>query len=161
MIDCYYDHYQEMNQLEAAFITQNGDAQSILESKNALIEFKEARMTAGISLASVGLSLASAGKFFNLLKFNQSKIGPDEIKAATKIMNYLSQSQIAKKIKDVSSLISNPAMEKIDLFFSQLAKVSEKNRIKFLEYLSNKSTTPQKIKDIIEEALLAGKSCKI
>jgi hypothetical protein len=156
-----YDHYQEMNQLEAAFMTQNGDTQSILESKNALIEFKEARMTAGISLASVGLSLANAGRFFNILKFNQSKVGPDEIKAATKIMNYLSQSQIAKKIKEVSSMMTNPAIEKIDLFFSQLAKVSEINRVKFLEYLSNKSTTPQKIKEVIEEALLAAKSCKV
>lgn len=153
-----YDQYQEMNRLEAAYLTRNSDSTAIIEAKNALVEFKDARMTAGISLASVGLSLASAGKLFSILK-SDAKISPDQIKAATKILRYLGQTQMAKRVKDVVRVLGEAGMEKLDSFLLYLAKAGEKSRVKFLELLADGKITPEKIKEIIEASLEAAKNC--
>ena len=153
-----FDQYQEMNRLEAAYLTQNSDSTAIIEAKNALVEFKDARMTAGISLASVGLSLASAGKLFSILK-SDAKISPDQVKAATKILRYLGQTQMAKRVKDVVRVLGEAGMEKLDTFLLHLAKVGESSRIKFLELLKNEKITPEKLKEIIESSLEAAKNC--
>jgi poly-D-alanine transfer protein DltD len=98
---------------------------------------------------------------FNLLKFNSGKISPDEVKAASKILTYLANTQTAKRLKDVIHVLGANGAEKMDLFFSQLAKVSEKNRIKLLEKLKDSSFAPDKLKKIVEDALNAAKSCKL
>ena len=153
-----FDQYQEMNRLEAAYLTRNSDSTAIIEAKNALVEFKDARMTAGISLASVGLSLASAGKLFSILK-SDAKISPDQVKAATKILRYLGQTQMAKRVKDVVRVLGEAGMEKLDTFLLYLAKAGESSRIKFLELLKDGKITPEKIKEIVEASLEAAKNC--
>jgi hypothetical protein len=156
-----YQQHQEMVTQEASFLTNNGDRQSLTDAKTALLEYKDARFTAALTLVGVGLSGASAGKLFNLLKFNSGKISPDEVKAASKILTYLANTQTAKRLKDVIHVLGANGAEKMDLFFSQLAKVSEKNRIKLLEKLKDSSFAPDKLKKIVEDALNAAKSCKL
>lgn len=152
------DQYQEINRLEAAYLTKNSDSSAILEAKNALVEFKDARLTAGISLASVGLSLTNAGRLFNLLKLDSS-VSPDQVKAATKILRYLAQTQVAKRIKDVVRVLGEAGMEKLERFFLFLAQAGESSRLKFLELLKDTKITPEKIKEIVESSLEAAKNC--
>jgi hypothetical protein len=155
-----YDNYIEMNQLESAFLNQNTDTTAILEAKTALIEFKDARISAGLSLAGAGLSLLSAGSLFQILKTTEAKVSPDQIKAASKIMRYISQTATARKLKDIALILGDKGIDKIDAFLLQLAKVSETGRVKFLELLNNSKMTPEKIKEVIESALDAAKNCK-
>jgi hypothetical protein len=154
-----YDNYLEMNQLESSYLTQNADAEAVLEAKNALVEFKDARFSAGLSLMNTGLNLLAFGSFFNILKTSNAKISPEEIKAASKIMKYLSDTATAKKLKDVAKILGSKGTQKLDMFLLALAKVGEKNRIKFLELLADKKITPEKIKEIIEASLDAAKNC--
>ncbi len=156
-----YQQHREMIEQEASFLTNNGDRQNITDAKQALIEYKDARFTAGLSLLGVGLSGASAGKLFNLLKFNSGKVSPDEVKAASKILTYLANTQTAKRFKDVIQALGANGAEKMDLFLANLAKVSEKNRIKLLEKIKDSSFATDKIKKIVEDALTAAKTCKI
>ncbi len=153
-----YDQFAEMNRLEAAYLTKNSDSQSILEAKNALVEFKDARMTAGISFASVGLSLASAGKLLSIFK-TDTIISPDQIKAAAKILRFLGQTQVAKRVKDVVRILGESGMDKFDTFLLRLARVGEGSRIKFLELLKDGKITPERLREVIEASLEAAKNC--
>lgn len=153
-----YDAYQEMGKLESAYLTQNADAQAIMEAKNALVEFKDARFSAGFALVNVGLNAATAISIFNLIKYDP-KVSPDHIKGAAKILRELSQTATARKLKDVAKLFGDKGMEKIDLFLLYLAKSGEAGRVKFLELLTNAKMTPEKIKEIMEAALDAAKNC--
>ena len=153
-----YDSYQEMNKLEQSFLTASADPEAILEAKNALIEFKDARFRAVFALANMGINAFSAFSVFNILKVDP-KVSPDKIKAASKIMRYISETRTAQKLKNVALILGDKGMEKLDLFLLQLAKIGEVSRVKFLELLTNAKMTPEKIKEIIEAALDAAKNC--
>jgi hypothetical protein len=154
------DNYQEMNRLEGAYLTQNSDSQAINQAKDALIEFKEARLLAGISFVGLGMNVLNAGRLFNILKTSSSKVSPDEIKAASKIMKYISGTTAGKRLKEISLLMGEKAMDKIDYFLLNLTKSGEINRLKFLELLSDSKIVPAKIKTIIEDSLEAIKNCE-
>lgn len=151
--------WDEAQKLEAAYLTHNGDINNILIAQKALVDFKEARLSAAISLAAVGLHAVTVGKVFNLLKSTNAKIGPDEVRAATKIMHYLGQTKVAKSLQDTAVMLGKAGAEKIDDFLFLLARAGETNRIKFLELLQNAKLTPDKIKIIVEDALEAAKTC--
>lgn len=154
-----YNFWDESKRLEEAFLTQNSDRGAVLEAQVALTEFKDARLSAGISLASMGLNLIVAGKLFNILKTGTNKVSADELKAATKIIQYLSETKVAKALKDTAAMLGAAGVEKIDDFLLLLARAGEKNRIKFLELLKDGKLTPDKIKTIVEDALDAAKNC--
>lgn len=147
------EQYQEMNRLEAAFLTQNTDGFATIEAKNALIEFKDARLSAAISLANVGLSLTTAGKLFNILKSTNAKISPDQIQAAAKILRLIGETQIATRLKNAALLMGEGGLEKVNSFLLYLLSASESTRNKFLELLKNEKTTPEKLAQVIEQAL--------
>ena len=153
-----YDAYQEMNRQESAYLTQNTDTMAITDAKNALVEFKDARFSAGFSLANVGLNAFAANSLFNLIKINP-KVSPDQLKIATKIMRHLSQTATARKLKDVVKIMGDKGLDKIDLFLLHLARTGESGRIKFLELMSNSKITPDKIREVIESSLEAAKNC--
>lgn len=152
-----YDHYKEMDQLESAYLTKNSDATALTEAKNALIDFKEARLMAGLSLAAVGLNLVNVGSVFNIFKAGNATA--TELNAATKILKYISDTQVAGRLKEIVKAIGASGAEKLDNFLLRLAQVGEKSRIKFLELLVTGKLTPEKYKDIIEASLLAAKNC--
>jgi hypothetical protein len=154
-----YDDLQEMNRLETSFLTQNSDSESLTLAKDALKDFKEARLLLGISFISIGMSAGNAGTFLNILK-TETKVTPDQIRAATKIMQYISKTAVGKRLADVAQVMGNKGMEKIDYFLLNLAKVGEKNRVKFLELLSDSKVLPEKIRDVIETSLEAIKNCE-
>jgi hypothetical protein len=151
------DHYKEMDQLESAYLTKNSDAQALTEAKNALVDFKEARLKAGLAFASLGLNLVNVGRVFNIFKMGNSSV--TELNAATKILKSISNTQVVGRLKEIVRAIGNSGSEKLDIFFLRLAQTGEKGRIKFLELLKDKKLTPDKYKEIIESSLLAAKSC--
>jgi hypothetical protein len=151
------DHYKEMDQLESAYLTKNSDATALTEAKNALVDFKEARMMAGLSMASMGLNLVNVGSVFNILK--SGKATATELNAATKILKYVGDTQVAARLKEIVQAIGVSGAEKLDMFLLRLAQVGEKGRIKFLELLKDRKMTPEKYKEIIESSLLAAKNC--
>jgi len=151
------DHYQEMNQLESAYLTKNSDAQSITDAKDTLIKFKEARLMAGLSLAGVGLNLVNVGSVFNIFKMRNTTTA--ELNAATKILRSIGDTKVASKLKEIVKVMGANGAEKLDNFLLLLAKTGEKNRIKFLELLKDSKLTPEKFKDIIESSLNAANKC--
>ena len=153
------NYWDEAQKLEASYLTRNGDIHNILIAQKALVDFKEARLSATISLAAVGLHALTVGKVFNLLKSTNSVVGPDEVRAATKIMHYLGKTKVAKSLQDTAVMLGKAGAEKIDDFLFLLARTGEVNRIKFLELLQSAKLTPDKIKIIVEDALEAAKAC--
>lgn len=151
------DHYQEMNQLESAYMTKNSDAKAITEARDALVSFKEARLMAGLSLAGVGLNLVNVGSVFNIFKMGNAT--STELNAATKILKSIGDTKVASKLKEIVKAMGESGAEKLDNFLLFLAKTGETNRIKFLELLKNGKLTPEKFKDVIESSLEAAKKC--
>lgn len=151
------DHYKEMDQLESAYLTKNSDAMALTEAKNALVDFKEARLMAGISLASLGLNLVNVGSVFNI--FKSGKATTAELNAATKILKCISDTKVVNRLKEITKAIGISGADKLDNFLLRLAHTGEKGRIKFLELLMSGKITPEKYKDIIEASLLAAKNC--
>jgi hypothetical protein len=151
------DHYKEMDQLESAYLTKNSDAKALSEAKNALVDFKEARLMAGISLASLGLNLVNVGSVFNI--FKSGKATTAELNAATKILKCISDTKVVNRLKEITKAIGISGANKLDDFLLQLAKAGEKGRLKFLELLMSGKITPEKYKDIIEASLVAAKNC--
>lgn len=151
------EHYAEMNQLESAYLTNNSDSQSITEAKNALVNFKEARLMAGLSLAGVGLSVVNFGALFNI--FKSGKATRAEISATAKILRTIGDTKVALKLREVSKIMGSNALARLDEFFLHLAKTKESTRAKFLELLKNGQLTPQSLKEIIESSLEALRKC--
>lgn len=151
------EHYREMDQLESAYLTKNADAQALSEAKNALVDFKEARLMAGISFASLGLNLVNVGAVFNI--FKSGKATATELNAATKILKCIGDTEVVSRLKEIVLALGTKGSEKLDNFLLLLAQAGEKGRIKFLELLKDKKLTPEKYKEIIETSLLAAKNC--
>lgn len=82
-----------------------------------------------------------------------------EFKATTKIMEYLSENATTQKLAQTAKLIGSKGSDLIDQFLLHLAKTSEKIRLATLDLLKDTKITPQKIKEIFEEALEAAKKC--
>jgi hypothetical protein len=157
------DSFQEMNKFEKALLTENTDSHSLIENRDALLAFKEARMKSLLALAGAGTSVVRLEKFFDLSRFitnGASSIKLPELRALTNIMEGLSQTKVASKIQDVIKLIGESGASKIDDFLLKLAKIGDKTRHRFLELLSNQQITPKKLKEIIDEALEVAKNCK-
>ena len=151
------DHYQEMNQLESAYLTKNSDAQALTEARDALVNFKEARMMAAISLAGLGLNFVNIGSVATLMKAGSAS--KNELVAATKIFNLISEKAVALRLKEIIKSIGETGAEKLDTFFLYLAKTGEAGRLKFLELLKEGKLTPENYKEIIEASLAAAKNC--
>lgn len=156
-----YNYLQEVQNLESAYLNQNADGQALSRARDALVEFKEARLDAVQSLASLGFNIATTGTFFNLLKASGKKaLKPAELLAGTQIMKHISQTAVARKLKDVSNIMGNKSGDKLDKFLLNLAQVGENNRIKFLNFLSNSKIVPEQVKQVIDEALEALRVCE-
>lgn len=155
-----YDSYEEMNKIERALLTQNTDAASIIEKRDAYLSFKDARMKSMMSLASAGLSVVGLDKFYSLTKFAGSSLSLSEFKATTKIMEYLSENSVAQKLAQVAKIAGNKGSDLIDQFLFALAKTGEKVRLSTLDLLKDSSMTPKKLKEIFEEALEVSKKCR-
>jgi hypothetical protein len=146
-----YDEYQEMKELEAAYLNHNGDSGNLIDARDALIEFKHQRLKTAMALASLGGNVVGALNFPSLsLSSVQS---PEFLKSMTKIMSYLEKTEIGKKLARIMVLMGARAQEKVQQFLIKLAGMGENARIKFLEMLESKSYTPEQLKNIIESAL--------
>ncbi|MBY0413841.1 MAG: hypothetical protein K2Q18_06735 [Bdellovibrionales bacterium] len=115
-----YDYYNEKQRLEEAFLTNNGDTQNITDASKALAEYKEALLSATISLAGVGLGALSTGKLFNMIKISNGRVTPSEVSGAAKILNFVSQNAVAQRLKDVTKVLGDKGMEKLELFLFEL-----------------------------------------
>lgn len=151
--------YQEESRIESAILSNNTDQYSILEKRDAYLEFKEARNRALISIASLGFTTIRIDRFFELSRFAQGTLKLNEMKAATKILNYLKEEKYAKKILEGAKLLGGKGSDMLDEFLLRLATVSEKVRINTLELMKDSTITPQKIKEIISESLEMAKKC--
>ena len=153
-----YDSYIESNKIEQALLSNNSDNQSIIEKKDTYLAFKESRMKALISLASIATSVIPIQKFFALTRLTQNVSVP-QLKILTNIMDTIGETETAKKLVSVASIIGKNGTEKLDEFFLRLATVSENLRLKTLETLKNHQITPQKLKEIFEKSLEAAQKC--
>lgn len=154
-----YQSHREMLQLENAFITNNGDARNITDAKVALEDYKENRTAAMISLAGVGLGFVNFGKVFSMAQLGAKNFKVPTLIANSKILKAISDTRIAKKIKDALSTAGGLTSAKLDSFLSKLAESSESVRIKILELMKDSRFTSSDLKLLVEDALNAAKKC--
>lgn len=157
-----YDHYQEMKEFEGAFLTRNSDEQSIIEARDALTDFKQARFDAalaiGFSLVDLGGVKAAASISQRSIRLAQGAgkvLSPKQLKALSSIYKFISNNAISNKLAKVVELLGANGGKKLDEFLTLLASMSEGARLKFLNKLLDSNMTPEKIKKIVEEALEA------
>lgn len=153
-----YDEARELDRMEKAIFTNNSDDKSIQEAEATLKAFKEARLQLGLNLAgAVGSYALGATKIPSLIAGKSLSIG--ELKIVNSILNRINDSATALKLMRAVKLIKGPAEELFERFIVSLSKVSESTRLKFLNMLQDSKITPEKLKEIIEEALKAQKNC--
>ena len=164
-----YRHYQDFLDFERAFIAGNSDGQSILKAQKALTDFKSARIEAALS---IGFSLANLGvlKAANKLGYVSLSAGrkglqtlsPKQLEVLSSIYKAIARPKVASKLREVLKLMGRKGGEKLDQFLTLLSQSSESMRIKLLEALADTKMTPNKIKEIIEEALevVSKQGCK-
>jgi hypothetical protein len=154
-----YDEYLETNKIEMALLSNNADGYSIIEKKDAYLNFKDARTKASIAFIGAGLSAIRLEKFFDLARMSHSSFNLSEMKAMTKIFDTLKDNQVVAKISDLSKMLGKNASNILDEFFLRLAKASEKSRISLLELLKDSKISSEKLKEIIEKSLANAKNC--
>ena len=154
-----YQAHKETTQLENAFLSNNGDSQNIVEARAALENYKENRTNAMISLASAGLGVANFSKLFSMMKLGSKSFGISEMKTSSKILDYVADTKVAKKLKTVSLSLGEYSQVKIDTFLYRLAQGGESIRTKILEMLKDTRFTPKEMQQMFEEALAAAKNC--
>lgn len=154
-----YDEYLESNKIELALLSNNADGYSIVEKKDAYLNFKDARTKASIAFIGAGLSVIRLDKFFDLARMGHASFNLTEMKAMTKIFDTLRDNQVVAKISELSKIMGKNASNTLDEFFLRLAKVSEKSRISLLELLKDSKISSEKLKEIIEKSLANAKYC--
>jgi hypothetical protein len=159
-----HDHYQAMNEYDRAFLAGSGDTQNIVDVRQTLSKYKEARFDALLSLGFSAVDLGamkSVGKIGSVTSKGLNKtLTPKQMDAVTYFYKRISSdSALMGKLVRASKEMGESAGAKIDDFIQSLALVGEKSKNMILDYLSNSSLTPNKIKNIIDDAIEAGKSC--
>lgn len=154
-----YDEYLESNKIEMAILTNNTDNTSIIERKEAYLNFKDARTKASLAFLGAGLSAFRLERFFDLTRLSTSSLKISELKAMTKIFEVISDNQVVSKINATGKMLGKNASNLMDEFFLRLAKVSENTRISLLELLKDSKLTPEKLKEIVENSLAVAKNC--
>lgn len=153
-----YDEARELDRMEKAIFTDNSDDKSIQEAHETLKAFKEARLQLALNLAgAVGSYAIGATKIPALVAGKSLSIG--QLKIVNNILNRISDSTTAVKLLRAINLIKGPAEELLERFVIALSKTSESSRQKFLKMLHDAKITPEKLKEIIGDALKASKNC--
>ncbi len=148
----------ELDRMEKAIFSNNGDQNSIKEATDTLVAFKEARLQLAIGLVGATGSLALGATKIPALIATKS-LSIKELKIVNSILNSINNSATAIKIARAIKLWGKPIDDLFEQFILALSKVSESTRLKFLKTLENSKLTPEKLKEIIQDALNAAKNC--
>ncbi|MGZ3809429.1 MAG: hypothetical protein ACXVCE_15200, partial [Bacteriovorax sp.] len=145
--------YDEMNRSESAYLTKNANAKSLIEAKEALVEFKEARLTSALSLLSSGLTAFPLKKILNLLERTDGAASPEEVKNASRVLSAVKDHGVAKRLQEIISLMGSLGEEKMSHFLVLLIKGGEKLLTQFLGCLRDSTIPTDKIEKVVEKAL--------
>ncbi|MDD4975174.1 MAG: hypothetical protein PHY93_12525 [Bacteriovorax sp.] len=148
-----YKSYDEMNRSESAYLTKNADGQSLIEAKEALVEFKEARLTSVLSLLSSGLTVFPLKKILDLLERTDGAASPEEVRNASRVLSAIKNHGVAKRLQDIISLMGSLGEEKMSHFLVLLVKGGENLLTKFLGCLRDSTIPTAKIESVVENAL--------
>ncbi len=163
------ERYNEMRDMELAYLTGNSDRLSIVEARENLTAFKEARLRAALSL---GFSVTDLGGL-KLLKASQA--GTKAAKAQQSLLNSLSQTDMknftktykqfaqgkaAKILFEAGKKMGKDGGRNIDEFLLLLSKTKPTTRDKLLLKLQTGQLSPQQLKELIENSLTKGKNTR-
>lgn len=155
-----YDEKQELDRMERALFSQNADKETIRESEQTLKEFKEARLQLFFNLGgAVGSYALSATKIPSLI--GAKALNVKELKVVNSVLNSLNNSASVAKVGRVVAMIGKPGLEIFENFLVRLSQGSEKTRVRFLSMMKDKAMTPEKLKEIIEDALKKSQKCPL
>ncbi|MCP4913347.1 MAG: hypothetical protein GY909_09515 [Oligoflexia bacterium] len=159
-----YDHYTEMREFEGGFLTGNSDTQSIIEARESLSEFKQARFDAALAVGFSILDLGGLKAASTIIKKGgqaaargASALSPKQLDVLSDLYRVISNKFISTKLANVVRLMGENGGKKLDEFLTLLATMPSDLRLKFLNKLRDSNMTPEKLKQIIEEALEAAK----
>jgi hypothetical protein len=163
------DHYSAISEFDASYLAGNSDEYGIVESREALTEFKEARMYAALSLGFAAMDIGllkmmrSGGKVGSGAKTKNGMVAgrltPNQLKVLSSIYQVITKPAIAQKILQTIGRMGRGGAAKMDRFITLLSEVSDKKRIQFLKRLDQSSMSPALLRRIANEALRASKSC--
>lgn len=144
----------------SALFSQNADKETIRESEQTLKEFKEARLQLFFNLGgAVGSYALSATKIPSLI--GAKTLNVKELKVVNSVLNSLNNSATVAKVGRTIALIGKPGLEIFENFLVRLSQGSEKTRVRFLSMMKDKAMTPEKLKEIIEDALKKSQKCPL
>ena len=143
------DNYNEMSKLESAYLTNNSDKTSLIETKNILIKFKEARVATFISLLGMGLYGWQAEEILHFTKIKKENILLDEIKHSTKILNYINEFSLIEKSKELVTLLGPSGELALSKFLISLVNNGESLLVNFLEVMKDSNINIHSISDFV------------
>lgn len=164
-----YEHIQDFDRFEAAFLTGNSDDHSVVEAQEALAEFKEARFEAALSIGFSALDIAGMSTLTkgsrlgaNVAKVSGKVMSPRQMNALSKLYQGIKASKLGGVFRQARQLMGKVGGKKMDRFLTFLSQSKEGLRIRFLEALKRKGVGPVWLKNAVDESLdAAGKQCKL
>lgn len=155
-----YEEKQDLDRMERALFSQNTDKESIKESEQTLKAFKEARLQLFFNLGgAVGSYALSATKIPNLI--GAKALNVKELKIVNSVLNSINNSTTVAKVGRTIAIFGKPGLELFESFIVRLSQGSEKTRLRFLTMMKDKAMTPEKLKEIIEDALKKSQKCPL
>lgn len=155
-----YEEKQELDRMERALFSQNADNKTIKEAEEALKDFKEARLQLFFNLGgAVGSYALSATKIPSLI--GAKALNVKELKVVNAVLNSINNSATGAKVARTIQIFGKPGLELFENFIVRLSQGSEKTRLRFLSMMKDKAMTPEKLKEIIEDALKKSQKCPL
>lgn len=127
------EKYKETTLIESAYLSRNSDRRGFNEARESLIEFKDARFNALLSLGLMGLSGIGAGKFFNGFKSPKNVVTPQEMRESSEVMKTIDPAG-AQRLKELEAAVGDSTL---DQHLAWLAKQDEPVRNKFFQDLKD------------------------
>lgn len=157
-----WDDYNEVQSLDRSIIAESADRDSIVERRDELTEFKEARFDAALALGFTALDLGAMKGLKYMARGGKSAISkftPKQRSSLKSIYSEINNPKSLDILKDTISRLGIDGNKKLDQFLGVLANAEDELRVDFLKKLNNGNLNAKKVKALTEKILEASNKC--
>jgi len=157
-----WSDYNEVQSLDRSIIAESADSESIVERRDELTQFKEARFDAALALGFTAMDLGAMKGLHYMAKGGKSiitKFTPAQRSSLKTIYSEINNPNALKTLNQTILDLGANGNKKMDQFLGVLSTAEKDLRVDFLEKLNAGDLTAKEMKSLTEKVLESSNKC--
>lgn len=157
-----YRNYSNANQIDRAILSNTADDTSVIEQRDELIAFKDARFNAALALGFTAIDLGAMKGIATLAKGAKNTtvaLTTTQKNNLRRIYNEISNPKSTEVLRGAMSKMGKNSSKEMDQFIGLLSTSNPKWQKEFLKQLKNGDIDSTKLKNLSTAILKAQKKC--